>query len=140
MNWLQLVATVCGLNGTPELAQEIDAASKKYDIENTIVLAVVYTESRCDPNAKGLSNDSGLMQVVPKYHQDKIREMNITNIFDVRQNLELGTRILKESGYNKNKSDALAIYNSGRADNERGKKYAKIVLERKVRYDILLND
>ncbi len=46
--------------------QEVETYSKKYDIDPTLVLAIIHTESFFNPMAKSHANALGLMQIVPR--------------------------------------------------------------------------
>ncbi len=45
---------------------EVDTYSKKYDLDPTLVLAIIHTESFFNPMAKSHANALGLMQIVPR--------------------------------------------------------------------------
>lgn len=45
---------------------EVDTYSKKYDLDPTLVLAIIHTESFFNPLAKSHANALGLMQIVPR--------------------------------------------------------------------------
>lgn len=45
---------------------EVDTYSKKYDLDPTLVLAIIHTESFFNPMAKSNANALGLMQIVPR--------------------------------------------------------------------------
>lgn len=45
---------------------EVDMYSKKYELDPTLVLAIIHTESFFNPMAKSHANALGLMQVVPR--------------------------------------------------------------------------
>lgn len=111
--WIELVAMTCGAFTTPELADQMDAVAGVLGVENEIILAVVYQESKCDPDALGSSNDSGMMQVVPRWHQERMEQLWVTNIFDPVQNMFLGTHLLVDLGINEDMRRALATYNGG---------------------------
>jgi soluble lytic murein transglycosylase-like protein len=139
MNWLELVATVCGATlGTPELAHNIDTVATKYQVDRTLILSVVWGESRCKPTAHGKSDDRGLMQVVPKWHGRRMARLGVTNLFDPLQNLRTGTDFLSALRVTEDPARALAIYNGGFTPPPRSYSYANSVLLRKKEYDSLL--
>lgn len=94
----------------------------KHRIDPLLLLAMVKKESTFNKNAKNKrSPASGLMQIIPYWHRDKI---NGRNIFKVSVNIEVGARVLRDC-LDRNSQDvnrALRCY-SGGGD----KKYASTV-------------
>lgn len=91
----------------------------KHKIDPFLILAVIKKESAFKPIARNRSKASGLMQVIPYWHRDKIRGRNI---FSVPVNIEVGTLVLKDCldrNY-QNLNKALRCYSGGA-----GIKYAK---------------
>ena len=139
MNWLELVATVCGATlGTSQLAHNIDTVATEYKIDRTLILSVVWGESRCKPTAHGKSDDRGLMQVIPRWHGPRMERLGVTNLFDPVQNLKTGTDFLSALGVTQDPVHALASYNGGFTPPSRSYSYANSVLLRKKEYDLLL--
>jgi len=55
-------------------------------------------ESRFNPIAESVMGAKGLMQVIPKFHQDKLEEHGGTeSVLDPMTNILVGTRILKDA-------------------------------------------
>jgi soluble lytic murein transglycosylase-like protein len=71
----------------------------------------MHAESNFDANAVSLRGASGLMQLMPETAQ----EMYVRDIFDVRQNIEGGTRYLRvlANRFNGDMVKMLAAYNAG---------------------------
>lgn len=65
----------------------------KHKIDPFLILALINKESTFNKKAKNKSKASGLMQVIPYWHRDKI---NGRNIFSVDVNIEVGTQVLKD--------------------------------------------
>lgn len=83
---------------TQQQAANIVRAVHKYsfihEVDPNIIFKIMQNESTYNPNAKAkTSNATGLMQVIPYWHKDKIKGRNLRNI-DV--NVEVGVRIYKE--------------------------------------------
>lgn len=87
------------------------AAAKRYRIPVPLVRAVMHAESNFDVNAVSMRGASGLMQLMPETAQ----EMYVRDIFDVRQNIEGGTRYLRvlANRFNGDMVKMLAAYNAG---------------------------
>ena len=138
MNWVQLVTFVCGVNFNTSLPQQILDVSSEFGVSETLVLSVIHTESRCNPNALGSSNDSGLMQIVPKWHQKRIANLGVDNLFDPYQNMRVGASLLKALDVNNNAIDALVVYNGGYRRPQVSYTYANSVLSKSNTYEELL--
>lgn len=105
--------------------------SQKKDLEPALVLSLISTESRFNPNAKSGAGAVGLTQVIPIYHQDKINNLKNNesmSIFSIKGNIKVGTQILREylnyAGGNLQK--ALQMYNGNLKDPT--KKYSNVIL------------
>ncbi len=62
-----------------------------------LIIAVIAVESRFNPIAESLVGAKGLMQVIPKFHADKFRELGADkSVFDPETNILVGARIIKE--------------------------------------------
>jgi soluble lytic murein transglycosylase-like protein len=63
-----------------------------------LILSVMAVESRFNPIAESVMGAKGLMQVIPKFHQDKLEEHGgEDSVFDPMTNILVGTRILKDA-------------------------------------------
>ena len=85
--------------------------SKKYDIDESLVKAVIYTESYFNPNATSHKGASGLMQLMPATAE----KYGVDDLYNPRQNIVAGIKHLKYllTLYPKNLKHALAAYNAG---------------------------
>lgn len=84
----------------------------KHKIDPFLILALIKKESTFNKKARNKSKASGLMQVIPFWHRDKI---NGRNIFSVKVNVEVGTQILKDclNKYSQKIHPALKCYSGG---------------------------
>ena len=100
-----------------------------HNLDVTLLLGLIEKESSFQKNIVSNMNAQGLMQVVPKYHQQKIKKVvnkNGGNLKTIENNVEIGTAILKKE-INKYNSipRALQAYNG----NHKGTTYSKQVLK-----------
>lgn len=75
------------------IAKEILAHSQRLEIDVDYIIAVIAVESGFRPHARSVSNARGLMQVVPRWHREKIRNRDL---FDPRVAIDVGTSVLRE--------------------------------------------
>jgi soluble lytic murein transglycosylase-like protein len=74
-------------------------AGARVNLDPLLILAVVAIESRFNPFAESVVGAQGLMQIIPKYHQDKIDAAGSGKnaLLDPHTNIQVGVRVLKES-------------------------------------------
>ncbi|MFK7854138.1 MAG: lytic transglycosylase domain-containing protein [Granulosicoccus sp.] len=94
-----------------ELDSIISIAAKKFALDAALIKAVARAESCFDPLAVSRVGAKGLMQLMPP----TARELGVSNIFDIRENVMGGARYLAEmlDRYSNNTNLALAAYNAG---------------------------
>lgn len=103
----------------------IAEAAAKHSLPVPLVKAVVWRESDFEIRAFGAAEERGLMQVTPGAAEDwarahRIRSFRVTDLFDPRTNLEVGTWYLAravrrwaEEGADRPEVFGLAEYNAG---------------------------
>ncbi len=120
----------------------IREASRLYRIPETLIRAVIKTESDYDPRVVSATGARGLMQLMPAV----VKDMGVLEVHDPRQNILGGTRLLRILA-NKYKGDVvrtIAAYHAGPANlarygnnvppSRRTRTYLRIVLERYRKY------
>jgi soluble lytic murein transglycosylase-like protein len=92
-------------------ANFIAASARDHGVAPELVASVITVESNFNPNAVSWRSACGLMQLLPR----TARRLGVTNIFDPQQNIEAGTKYLKELlvRYNGDLALTLAAYNAG---------------------------
>lgn len=82
---------------TLEFVQIAHAEAARVNLDPLLVMAVIAVESRYNPIAESGVGAKGLMQIIPKFHADKLAEFGgEKSIFDPESNIRVGTRILRE--------------------------------------------
>jgi soluble lytic murein transglycosylase-like protein len=89
----------------------ISEFSKKYQVDFALIKAVIRAESGFNPTAVSRKGAKGLMQLMP----ETASRVNVSNVFNPRENIEGGVRYLKYllSLFNDDLRLSLAAYNAG---------------------------
>jgi soluble lytic murein transglycosylase-like protein len=106
-------------------------AASEVGLDPLLVLAVISIESRFNPIAESVMGAKGLMQIIPKFHLDKLLAAGGEDaVFDPESNIQIGTRILQEYVHRTGTLEAgLQFYNGAWRDNSA--QYAhKVMAER----------
>lgn len=95
-------------------------AGHQLKLDPLLIIAVIAIESRFNPIAESSAGAKGLMQIIPKYHGEKLEEFGGEQaVFEPEANIHVGARILKEylrrTG---NLGIALQMYAGALGDNE----------------------
>ena len=115
------------------------AAGHRMGVDPLLVIAVMAVESRLNPIAESEAGAKGLMQIIPKYHPEKLEEFGGERaIFEPHTNIVVGSQILREyirrAG---DVSDGLRIYGGGPLEGENA--YPARVLDEKRRLQHVVN-
>lgn len=84
----------------------------KHKLDPFLILGMIKGESTFNPKAKNKSGAKGLMQVIPRYHRDKIRGRDIMQI---ETNVEVGVQVYVDclNNNNGNMKKASRCYSGG---------------------------
>jgi soluble lytic murein transglycosylase-like protein len=99
----------------------VEAAAARYSVDADLITSVIAVESNFDPKAVSRKNARGLMQLLP----ETAAQLGVKNIDDPQENIEAGTRYLRDllRKYNNDLVLALAAYNAGP---ERVQQYGRV--------------
>jgi hypothetical protein len=91
--------------------ETINAASSRHHLDPDLINSLIHAESGFNPRALSPKGAQGLMQLMPQ----TASSLGVVNSFDPGDNLEGGTRYLREllERYNFDLIKALAAYNAG---------------------------
>jgi soluble lytic murein transglycosylase-like protein len=110
-------------------------AGEQHSVDPLLILAVMAIESRYNPVAESVVGAKGLMQVIPKFHLDKLDDHGGEQaVLEPEVNIQVGAQILRE--YTRRFGDpefALQMY-AGAVDAV-GSQYAAKVLAEKARLE-----
>lgn len=121
-----------------DLVKTAHVVGKQFGVDPALLVAMISVESGFNPISESVAGAKGLMQIIPKYHLEKLAKVGGEQaIFDPRANIAVGAMILKEYLIS-NSGDlfaALQTYAGGLADREAI--YSHRVLNEKDRLDEL---
>lgn len=115
-------------------------AASEVGLDPLLVLAVISIESRFNPIAESVMGAKGLMQIIPKYHLEKLRAAGGEDaVFDPESNIQIGSRILQEYVHRTGTLEAgLQFYNGAWRDNSA--QYAQKVMAERERLEQVLRE
>ena len=95
----------------------IHEKAQKYNVDPSLVAAVVETESRFRTHARSQVGAQGLMQLMPRTG----RWLGANNLYDPEQNVDAGVKYLKylQDRFGGNLKNTIAAYNAGEGNVQR---------------------
>lgn len=116
----------------------VQRSSRELRLDPLLILAVIGVESAFNPLAQSVAGAQGLMQVMPRYHVDKLPGIPEPAAFlDPQINVHVGARVLGESIRNYGLEDGLQQFAGALSDPER--RYAAKVLAEHQRLEAAAN-
>lgn len=113
----------------------VQTAARQHGLDPLLIIAVISIESRFNPFSQSSMGAQGLMQIIPRYHQDKALGVSVDSPFlDPVANVQMGTQILQE--FIRQQGGVIAglqYYNGALGDEEQA--YANKVLAEKQRLE-----
>ena len=130
-----------------ENMETIVDAAYEYDVDPSIMVALIYVESRWTPRARSRSNACGLTQILPKYsagYRNRFgKKLTCRQLYNPETSIKRGTKILGYflDRYRDNYRRSLCSYNAGwsrcksRRGTHKGYRYAQKVINLAARID-----
>lgn len=102
----------------------VNRAAQKYDLDTSLIKAVMASESAGNPHAQSSANAKGLMQLI----DSTATMVGVKNVWDPEQNIHGGAKYLKQlmDKFDGDVKLAVASYNAGPAKIEKTRKIPAI--------------
>ena len=111
-----------------------ESAGQQRRIDPLLIVAVIGIESGFNPFAESAMGAQGLMQIIPRFHMDKVPDASVDKPFlDPVVNIMIGTHVLEEAIRRRGGLVAGLQYYGGASDQE--DRYANRVLAEKARLE-----
>ena len=118
------------IDATEQLVGAAHEAGAKTGVDPLLILAVMAIESRFNPIAESVVGAKGLMQVIPKYHQDKLEAHGGEDaVLEPMTNIMVGSRILKEYIRRMGSVESALQYYAGALDDTSSQYAQKVMAE-----------
>lgn len=113
----------------------VEQESRRHGFDPTLIVAVIAIESEFNPFAESPAGAQGLMQVIPKWHEDKIlarskHKVRENALFDPALNISVGIEVLAEAK-KRHGSTEKALQAFAGASDDLEQRYARRVLAMK---------
>ena len=79
-----------------KISSTIEKYSEEYKIPQELIIAIIEIESSFRPTVTSSQNCIGLMQINPKAHPEKIKDMSIYEVYHIDNNIRIGCQIFNE--------------------------------------------
>lgn len=112
-----------------------ESAGREFGLDPLLIVSVIAIESRFNPFSESVMGAQGLMQVIPRFHRDKLPEgADGLSFFDPVLNVQIGARILKDS-IHRNGGLVPGLQQFAGAAEDAEQRYAAKVLAEKARLE-----
>lgn len=123
-----------------QVLAEAEDCAKEAGLDPLLIVAVMAIESSFNPKAQSNMGAQGLMQVIPRWHKDKIgKDAGKDALFDPLLNVRVGTQVLVE-GLERFGTLQAALQYYGGARKDPQARYSKKVLAMKRQLDSVGRD
>ena len=142
-SYIKRVNSTLSETDASNFANHVIYSASAFKLDIAVLLALITIESRFNPEAASKFGAQGLMQVIPRWHTERIvKSRKVTNtysLYEPKLNIYVGAWALRDFiGESKNLDNALLRYNGSLSDPN--KTYAKLVMAEVGRVrDVLLN-
>ena len=112
---------------------------KEYNICPELLQSIAFQESRFQEDAQN-GGCTRLMQVNPAWHEDRMRKLGVTDLYDPEQNMEVAADYLQELfGRYEDVGTVLMVYHGeeGAVDKVEASQYADEILTRSAELERL---
>ncbi len=117
---------------TARIVQTAFRAAAQAALDPLLVLAVISVESRFNPIAESGMGARGLMQIIPKFHLEKLaRHGGEDAVLDPESNIAVGTQILREYVRRTGSLEAGLQFYNGAAWDEEARYTQRVLAERR---------
>ncbi|MBL8421761.1 MAG: transglycosylase SLT domain-containing protein [Dechloromonas sp.] len=111
------------------------SAGKELRLDPLLIIAVIGVESAFNPYSQSVVGAKGLMQVVPRYHLDKLPDdVDASGFLDPLTNVRVGAKVLHES-ISRSGGVENGLQQFGGAVNDPDRRYSTKVLAEKQRLE-----
>ena len=112
-----------------------EVAGRELRLDPLLIIAVIGVESGFNPFSQSVVGAQGLMQVMPRFHMDKLPEEADRSAFlDPVTNVQVGAKVLKES-IRRNGGVTSGLQQFAGASNDPDRRYASKVMAEKQRLE-----
>lgn len=102
-----------------DLQDYLIATARSYGLDPALVIAVIWRESCYQVDAIGDAGQAiGLMQIQPRWHQERMDRLGVTDLADPRSNILVGCDIISEVIGRYGVTGGLSCYRWGRPDGD----------------------
>ena len=122
-----------------DLVKTAHVVGRKYNVDPTLLVAVIAVESSFNPIAESVAGAKGLMQIIPHFHLEKFTEFGGEQaVFEPRTNIAVGAKIIREylQTAHGNLFTAMQTYAGALPDHDAS--YTHKVLNEKDRLDAIM--